>query len=750
MMLDFKKNIYKVIVLFFALLVGVTPLIGVRVVHAADTSWTGALVGGIFGTFTNGPAGAGVGAATGAAGGVGAGVSAATDANSGGGKNAGGCGILNIGDCVGLVVALVVAVILYVASWLASFIIAVEVWAIQIILGTTLDVVNVNIVQSGFSVVLSIANLGFVLGIIVVALATILRRETYGIKSVFWKLVAMAILVNFILVIAAPLVGFSNSLTMYFLKSFPGGGNGFAAFNGFGNALMHAFQPQQLVAPENAANAVGNLIGGTLGQTLAAIIALLLGLITLVLVVVCFAVFAFMLLVRFLYLTFLFVVAPFAWMLWIFPKTSKYMSQWWDNFIRWTFFPPIVMFFMWLVLVIGTSTPLLNPTTMKNITQVGGLPTFLQNLGTQALAPVIGTALADFVMLGLMLGGMYAANKMSITGAGAALGAAKGIGNSIKGYAAKQSQKGARAAYQKMGGQKLNERLSRSRVYGVSALGRQMSTITEKGGKDLVSAAAKDAGGKSTDRIVNEMKGRMGTEEYLAYLNELQKRGDLHRVQTVGGKTLREFMADEKTIKNYDQGKLIRDYNVATMSDGVMREAVDVLAKGGKDATMVDKDGVTGDENKGKDVRAADILNKAAEKFARTLNPNDVSKMALNQLFGAFPKPTPENPSPNLFGMDEGEIKALTVAIGQGIAAANPYLVPSMAGKINNSQNLKRFEESYRLSVFLSQKDGTISADLAKTLNEKLDNILGNKLLFGSVPEPGTAGAPPPPAAPTK
>ena len=65
-------------------------------------------------------------------------------------------------------------------------------------------------VQTGFSVALAIANFGFVLGIIIIALATIIRNQTYGIKQLLWKLIMMAILVNFGLVITGPIVGISD------------------------------------------------------------------------------------------------------------------------------------------------------------------------------------------------------------------------------------------------------------------------------------------------------------------------------------------------------------------------------------------------------------------------------------------------------------------------------------------------------------------------------------------------------------
>ncbi len=106
--------------------------------------------------------------------------------------------------------------------------------AIIINVGIFLDgqVFNSPTVQAGFSVSLAIANLGFVLGIIVIALATILRNETYGIKQMLWKLVVMAILVNFGLVICGPIVGLADNFTQYFLTASGGSSN-------FSNALTH-------------------------------------------------------------------------------------------------------------------------------------------------------------------------------------------------------------------------------------------------------------------------------------------------------------------------------------------------------------------------------------------------------------------------------------------------------------------------------------------------------------------------------
>src|SRR5262249_14801468 len=82
-----------------------------------------------------------------------------------------------------------------------GFLIMLAAMLTQAILGLNNHVFDSPAVQSGFSVALAFANLGFVLAIIVIAIATILRNHTYGIKELFWKLVVMAILVNFGLVI---------------------------------------------------------------------------------------------------------------------------------------------------------------------------------------------------------------------------------------------------------------------------------------------------------------------------------------------------------------------------------------------------------------------------------------------------------------------------------------------------------------------------------------------------------------------
>src|SRR5690606_3877179 len=60
--------------------------------------------------------------------------------------------------------------------------------------------------------------------------------------------------------------------------------------------------------------------------------------------------FAGTLFVRYFMLSFLLVISPAAWLLWIFPKTKKHFTEWWTKFIHWVIFAPLMLLFMYLAL----------------------------------------------------------------------------------------------------------------------------------------------------------------------------------------------------------------------------------------------------------------------------------------------------------------------------------------------------------------------------------------------------------------
>jgi len=101
------------------------------------------------------------------------------------------------------------------------------------------------ILETGWTIVRDVANLGFVLAIVIIAIATILRFEKYGMQKLLPKLVAAAILVNFSLTIAGVLIDFSNVITTFFLDKATG-----ANISEFTTQVSNAFGPQRFLLPD--------------------------------------------------------------------------------------------------------------------------------------------------------------------------------------------------------------------------------------------------------------------------------------------------------------------------------------------------------------------------------------------------------------------------------------------------------------------------------------------------------------------
>ena len=611
-------------------------------------------------------------------------------------------------------------VIIYIISFIAGFFIAVALWLIEVMLQFNMTVVNTSIVQSGYSITLGIANLGFVLGIIIVALATILRRETYGIKSILWKIVVMAIFVNFALVIAAPILNFANGLTMYFVNALPGGTNsttgsgGGGAFKGFDNlssGIAGIFQPQRLVTPENASttfsqavNGATQSVAGAFGTTLAGFAGLVMSVITLGLMLVVLIVFFVLLLIRYVYLVVLLIVAPLAWMSWVFPKTSKYWSQWWDKFIAQAFFPVFVMFFMYLIITTGST---ISPGNNVSITPVSNswISGFFQAIGNGLMGPVVGTVLSGLIMIGLMMAGLTMGTKMATEGSALAAKVVGQVKDSVQGYATKQGKKGARAISRKTGitgavgrarSGELGQGLRGKKLMGIPGtgfLGTAASKVLQSGAAKRVASvtgralepqlsnkeyveAAKKGVPDNIKQIKENLKTSMSKEDQLAHIAKLVEKKALDKDVEVNGVKIAEFLDKNKdAFASYGQGTL--DIDKALLSNEEMRAAEIPLNQA---KAALDRAVESGDEEAVSSAKvvyesATTAYENVAAAFVKTLEKADVAKMNINAI---FKDRTPAS---------DATLKA--------VFENNDALLSSMLGKANgNTKN--SMDETYR------------------------------------------------------
>jgi hypothetical protein len=562
-------------------------------------------------------------------------------------------------SCVSNLPACAIYAITYAITTILALLVALGALLTRVALQFNDNLLDSPAVQAGFGVALSVANLGFVLGIIIIALATILHRTTYGIKQLLSKLIVMAILVNFSLVISGVILGVNSSFTQYFMsKSSPQGD-----YFGFVDTLVHAFAPNVFWQPPQTLNTTdtasvtamvnkaldfftsgtmtvvnpitavsayaikyfGQLTGilpataaDTQNTFMVALLNMIFSIIFVLIIAFTYLTLAILLLVRYVFITILLILAPLAWLTWVFPQFSHLNTKWWNQFIRWTFFPAIVVFFLYLAITTAAKITLIT----KGIVKTNG--TGASSVPEAAIISMTGnpstmvSAMGEIAILGLAIGGLFAANSLSITGASTAIGAAKAVGGAVGGWAGKQGKKAGRAAIQRTG---IAERMQRAKIpvigRPITALGRALGGAARAGGENLVKVEEEKLKNLSSQAIATELEGRMPIEKQIANIKTLQERGDLGEIKTIAGKNLNDFLKEnEKAFKDYGQQKLRGDLDKSRLHTTDMKDDAEKVAAGGAGAAA-----------------ALANLQAAAEKLATTISSSDIQKGQADSLF---------------------------------------------------------------------------------------------------------------------
>lgn len=313
----------------------------------------------------------------------------------------------------------------YIFSFIGSLFFALGAFLTKVGLSLNFELLapNNQLLFTGWRIVRDIANLGFVLVIIIIAVATILRYETYGNKKILIKLIGAAILVNFSLTIAGVFIDFSHVVTNFFFQKI--------STNPFelASSIAGAFNPQSFVGiPQTATAPEGSNILETL----------FVGTASLVFVIVFTALGAFaliatagMLFLRYLWLTFLLILAPIVWLFWVIPALESQWNKWWNKFFQWVFFAPAVSFFIYLALLSTQFLSATDPIYGDANKIFGGL--------TEQIGNIAAKGAQMTVLVGILLGGLIVAQKMSITGAKGAVGGAKGLIGGVGKWAAQKT-----------------------------------------------------------------------------------------------------------------------------------------------------------------------------------------------------------------------------------------------------------------------------------------------------------------------
>ena len=313
--------------------------------------------------------------------------------------------------------AVIVAGILYVLMQFAG--------ALLGIAGTFADwmlqpayIINSTVVQIGWGVTRDLANMFFILILLGIALDYILF-QSFGVKRALPTLIVVALLINFSLPIAGIFIDFANVFSDFFITKVTGGclpGDGKSC--GFTIAIANNLNLTSLFsAAIGSQSVIVDMIFSIFLMLGPAFILFALGI---------------MFLLRTGWLYALLILLPLVLVLMPFPKTSSYFGRWTNRFFQWTFFAPVALFFLYLsMLIFQANTPNLDEigkgynykttsatTILMNSAQA---ETFAQGASGGFIEQVIKYVVVWFFMLGSLM----AAQTMSITGAGAALGMIK-------------------------------------------------------------------------------------------------------------------------------------------------------------------------------------------------------------------------------------------------------------------------------------------------------------------------------------
>lgn len=349
-------------------------------------------------------------------------------------------------------------------------------WLIEAALDLNINLLNNNaIINAGYGTILGLANLGFVLAIIVIAFATMFRRSGWDAQSSLARLIIAALLVNFSLFFAGIIMGIGNGLMSGMLGT---GCWGVGLANQF-NIVNINNQIQSFLGSSTSSGifswstilTIGKdlltfnfgdifTIGTSLIQTvltnmfLSTLSIFFASALTIIGALTLFGIFLF-LIARYVALIILLIFMPIAWIGLIFPKlnlgTTNLWGAWWHNFLKWVFMGPLIVFFLYLTDVI-----------IKNlsITQVGG--------AFNAIAQLL-------VLVVFSLASLWVSNKLSIAGAQVMYGvASKAIDKGIAG-AKSTAANIATAPLRSERGQKISQAMARGKLNllpGAKGLGR--------------------------------------------------------------------------------------------------------------------------------------------------------------------------------------------------------------------------------------------------------------------------------------
>jgi hypothetical protein len=267
-------------------------------------------------------------------------------------------------------------------------------------------------ISTAWGIVRDFSNMWFILGLLFIAFATILRRESYGMKALLPKLLLMAVLINFSKTICGIMIDFSQVVMLTFV-------NGFAGVAGQGTDFVKYLKLDDMVnamknstasaSSTNSTLSMNNDYGSLIATYLIVIVFMLVAAIAMIAILIVFV-------MRVIMLWILIVLSPLAFMLSGFPKGQSYASQYWGHFTKYLINGPVLAFFIWLAL-----------STLSNSFDTSWIKINVP-AGATGITNTV-TFLPFILAIGFLAGGLMMSQQIGGLGSSWGMGAARNLQN---------------------------------------------------------------------------------------------------------------------------------------------------------------------------------------------------------------------------------------------------------------------------------------------------------------------------------
>lgn len=219
--------------------------------------------------------------------------------------------------------------------WLARICISLTVFSLKFFVEIAKynGYVDAPVVQIGWLMVRDVANMFFVVVLLVIAFGTILGLEQYEWKKTLVNFILAAVFVNFSKLIAGIIIDAAHVFTITFLNAI------IAVAGGNLVNMFHLDQIMQIIGNDGSwgSDVSWALFGGAVMALVFAAMAMM-----------TMASYTIIMLYRLVVLWVAIVLSPLAYIFAVLPQTKSYAQEWWSEFGKHVMVAPVMVFFLWL------------------------------------------------------------------------------------------------------------------------------------------------------------------------------------------------------------------------------------------------------------------------------------------------------------------------------------------------------------------------------------------------------------------